>query len=103
MHLLIQKIHPISSILNEKINGAIQDALNQLKSGYTKSSSPGIKILKIDLNQNDIAQEQEQEDFEIPEELMKEINKNENIDINNNHNDKKINEKENPNINKQDL
>ena len=95
-----------SSILNEKINGAIQDALNQLKSGYTKSSSPGIKILKIDLNQNDIAQEQEQEDFEIPEELMKEINKNENLDINNNHNDndKKINEKkENPNINKQDL
>ena len=94
-----------SSFLNEKINGAIQDALSQIKSGYTKSSSPGIKIVKIDLNQNDIVQE-EQEDFEIPEELMKEINKNENLDINNNDNnkDKKINDKkEEKNINKQDL
>ena len=98
-----------SSFLNEKINGAIQDALNQIRSGYTKSTTPGIKIIKIDLNQNDNDQE-EQEDFEIPEELMKEINKNENLDINNNDNDnninkdKKINDKQKEkNINKQDL
>ena len=94
-----------SSFLNEKINDAIQDALNQLKSGYIKSSTPGVKILKIDLDQNEINQEQE-EDFEIPEELMREINKNENIDISNK--DKKKDKKnrkksESQNINKQDL
>ena len=96
-----------SSALNEKINGAIQDVFNQLKNGGLKSSSnPKIKIVKIDLNQNEIVQDQE-EDFDIPEELMNEINKNENID-NNNYNDniqdKKNNEKKNQdNINKQDL
>ncbi len=93
-----------SSVLNEKINGAIQDVFNQLKNGGLKSSSnPGIKILKIDLNQNEIIQEQE-EDFDIPEELMNEISKNENIDNHNNVQDKKNNEKKNEdNINKQDL
>ena len=97
-----------SSFLNEKINGVIQETLNQLKRGYTKTSTPTIKIVKIDLNQNDIAQEDQEdfEDFEIPEELMKEIDKNDNLDINNNDNNKdtKINEKkEEKNINKQDL
>lgn len=94
-----------SSFLNEKINGILQDALNQLKNGGSKSDSdsPGIKVVKIDLNQNNLFQEEpeeQNENFEIPEELMNEINKNENI-VNE---DKPINDnKKNQNINKEDL
>ncbi len=91
--------------MNEKINGILQDALNQLKNGGSKSDSdsPGIKVVKIDLNQNNLFQEEpeeQNENFEIPEELMNEINKNENI-VNE---DKPINDnKKNQNINKEDL
>ena len=85
-----------SSILNEKINDAIQDALNQLKDGELKLSKPGIKVLKIDLNQNELIQDEGQEEnFEIPEELMNELNNNEK----DNNNEKK----EEQNINKGDL
>lgn len=86
-----------SSFLNEKINDAIQDALNQLKNGELQVTKPGIKVLKIDLNQNEILQDEGQEEnFEIPEELMKELNKNENEQ-----NDNK--KKGEQNINKGDL
>ena len=84
-----------SSFLNEKINDAIQDALNQLKNGELKVTKPGIKVVKIDLNQNEILQDEGQEEnFDIPEELMKELNENEN-------NDNK--KKEEQNINTGDL
>ena len=80
-----------SSFLNEKINDAIQDALNQLKNGELKVTKPGIKVVKIDLNQNEILQDEGQEEnFDIPEELMKELNENEN-------NDNKKNEEQNIN------
>lgn len=91
-----------SSYFNEQINNAIQNALTQLKNGDTKIGSPGIKVVKIDLNQNEIFQEQnEDENFEIPEELLNEINNDEN---NNNDNINSNNEKkEGQNINKGDL
>ena len=90
-----------SSFINEKINDALQEVFSQLKNGDLNSKSP-TKIIKIDLNDHDIYQEQGQDDsFEIPEELMNEINNNEKID---NDKEKKIDEKkEENNINKQDL
>ena len=90
-----------SNFINEKINDALQEVFSQLKNGEIKSKSP-TKIIKIDLNDHEIYQEQDQdESFEIPEELMNEINNNEKI---NNDKDKKMNEqKEENNINKQDL
>jgi len=90
-----------SSFINEKINDALQEVFNQLKNGDLKSKKPA-KIIKIDLNDHDIYQEQGQDDsFEIPEELMNEINNNDKI---NNDKEKKMNEKkEENNINKQDL
>ena len=88
-----------SSFLNEKINDAIQDVLNKLKNGDVKSSSgstPGIKVLKINLDQNDIGQDLDQEEnFEIPEELLNEVNNNENQEVKN--------ENKGQNINKNDL
>ena len=95
-----------SSFLNEKINVLLQDTLNQLKNGGTQSESdePGIKVIKIDLNQNNFFQEEpeeQEENFEIPEEIMNEINKNENIFKDKN---KQIDDnKKNQNINKEDL
>ena len=91
-----------SNFFNEQVNNAIQDAITQLRNEDTSVGSPGIKVLKINLNQNEIFQEQEQdENFEIPEELLNEINNNEN---NNNDNKKINNEKEeDKNINKGDL
>ena len=90
-----------SSFINEKINDALQEVFSQLKNGDLNSKSP-TKIIKIDLNDHDIYQEQGQDDsFEIPEELMNEINNNEKID---NDKEKKIDEKkEKNNINQQDL
>jgi len=84
-----------SSVLNEKINDVIQDTSKQVKHGQIETNTKigNVKVLKIDLNQNDIIQEQEEEEFEIPEELMNQIN---NEDSKENKNiDKKIN-KENP-------
>ena len=84
-----------SSFLNEKINDAIQDALNQLKNGELKVTKHGIKVVKIDLNQNEILQDEGQEEnFDINEELMKELNENENNENN---------KKEEQNINTGDL
>jgi len=97
-----------SSFLNEKINGAILDALNQIKNGEIKTENGlgAIKVVKIDLNQNEIIQQQE-EDFDIPEELMNELNKQKNIEENENKNMKKNINEEKPNdkdnINNQDL
>ena len=92
-----------SNFINEKINDAIQEALSQVKNGDIKSKSP-VKIIKIDLNDHDIYQEPDQdESFEVPEELMNDINNN-NDKINNNNKEKEINEKkEENNINKKDL
>ena len=95
-----------SSFLNEKINVILQDTLNQLKNEGIQSENdePGIKVIKIDLNQNNFFQEEPEEpeeNFEIPEEIMNEINKNENIF---NDKNKPIDDnKKNQNINKDDL
>ena len=95
-----------SSFLNEKINVILQDTLNQLKNEGIQSENdePGIKVIKIDLNQNNFFQEEpeeQEENFEIPEEIMNEINKNENIF---NDKNKPIDDnKKNQNINKEDL
>ena len=92
-----------SSAFNEKINEMITKIVTGLKSEDFQSSDlgGGVKIVQVNLNQNDLNQETD-EDFEIPDEIMKEINKYEK----NNNNEKKVNKKKDndkENINKQDL
>jgi hypothetical protein len=91
-----------STAFNEKINEVITKLVGDLKSEDFKSidgdNIGNIKVVQIHLNQNDMAQETDDNDFEIPEEIMDEINKNEKIK---NDNSKKRND--NTNINKHDL
>ena len=100
-----------SAELNEKINGMITNILNGLKTGDIKGASNindlgNIKVVKVDINQNDVTEEKE-EDFDIPDEIMKEINQienNKNNDNNKYNNENTINDKKKKqNINKQDL
>ena len=72
-----------SEVISEKINGAIQDAMKQIKNGEDldtiEKNGKNVKIIKIDLNQNDIVDQQDkEEDFDIPDELMDELEKNNN-------------------------
>ena len=89
-----------SSAFNEKINEMITKIVTGLKSEDFQSSDlgGGVKVVQVNLNQNDFNQETD-EDFEIPDEIMKEINKYEK----NNNNEKKVNKKKDndkENINK---
>ena len=93
-----------SSALNEKINGAIRNALSQINTKDLKSNGKSnVKVIKIDLNQIELIQDDEEDTvFDIPEELMEELTK----EGNQNENKKDINKNEkdrNENINKQDL
>lgn len=93
-----------SSAFNEKINEMITKIVNGIKSEdfQTSDLGGGVKVVQVNLNQNDLVQETD-EDFEIPDEIMNEINKNER---NKNNNENKINKKndnDKNNINKQDL
>ena len=93
------------SAFNEKVNEMITKIVTGLKSedfqGSEIGNIGGVKVVAVNLNQNDMAQENE-EDFEIPDEIMKEINNNENNKKKqNNINKKKDKDKEN--IYKQDL
>ena len=91
-----------STAFNEKINEVITKLVGDLKNEDLKSINGdnigNIKVVQIHVNQNDMPQETDDNDFEIPEEIMEEINKNEKIK---NDNNKKIND--NTNINKHDL
>ena len=93
------------SAFNEKINEMITKIVTGLKSEDFQTSElgniGGVKVVQVNLNQNDLAQENE-EDFEIPDEIMKEINQKENIKKNENNINKKK-DKDKDNINKQDL
>ena len=93
-----------SSALNGKINDAIRNALSQINTKDLKSNGKSnVKVIKIDLNQNEIIQDDEEDTvFDIPEELMEELTK----EGNQNENKKDMNKNEkdrNENINKQDL
>jgi hypothetical protein len=73
----------------------ITKIISGLKSdGNQSGDNGGIKIVRVNLNQNEVEQENA-EDFDIPEEIMNEINKNEK--------DKNNKDKTTENINKQDL
>ena len=94
-----------SSTLNEKINGAIRNALSQIntKDFKSKGNIGNVHVVKIDLNQNDLIQDDGEDTvFDIPEELLEEMTKEGNQ--NDKKEDKNINEKDrNENVNKQDL
>ena len=61
-----------SSFLNKKISDAINQAINNLD---RKNIVDGVKVIKINVGQEDIIKNKKEEDFDIPEEIMKEINK----------------------------
>ena len=90
-----------SDAFNEKINEMITKIVGNLKNEDFQSIDAdnlgNVKVVQIHLNQNDV-QENEENDFDIPEEIMEEINKNEK-EKNENKNIKDNNE----NINKNDL
>jgi hypothetical protein len=96
-----------SEVISLKINGAIQDVMKQIKNGdidTIKKGGNNVKVIKIDLNQNDIFDQNDNEDFDIPEELMDDIENNENKNINDkNKKTEKINYLKNENINNPDL
>ena len=71
-----------SEAINQKINGAIQDVMKQIKSGDMNTinqDGKNYKIIKIDLNQNEILEQNQEEDFDIPEDIINELEKNDNI------------------------
>ena len=88
-----------SSVISEKLSDVINEAVNDIKGGNEKSNKniidkEGIKFIKIDLNEEDIAPNNE-EDFEIPEELLNEIdklNEGKKKENNNKENKKNVNE-----------
>ena len=94
-----------SSSLNEKINGAIRNALSQINAKDFKSNGKtgNVHVVKIDLNQNDLIQDDEEDTiFDIPEELLEEMT--EEAKRNDPQKEKNTNEKDsNENNNKQDL
>ena len=74
-----------SEAINQKINGAIQDVMKQIKSGDMNTinqDGKNYKIIKIDLNQNEILEQNQEEDFDIPEEIINELEKNDKINNN---------------------
>ena len=97
-----------SEAMKEKINIAIKDAMKEIKSGdikKIKENGENIKIVQIELNNNDIKTDDE-EDYDIPDELMEELENNY-IKNNNKMKEEKIienNDRNNiQNINKNDL
>ena len=92
---LSQLTKKYADAFNERINEMITKIISGLKSdGNQSGDNGGIKIVRVNLNQNEGEQEND-EDFEIPEEIMNEINKNER--------DKNNKDKTTENINKRDL
>ena len=92
---LSQLTKKYADAFNERINEMITKIISGLKNdGNQSGDNGGIKIVRVNLNQNQVEQEND-EDFEIPEEIMNEINKNER--------DKNNKDKTTENINKRDL
>lgn len=89
-----------SNILNDKISTAINQALNNIKDGKSikGNSIDPVKVIKINIDPGEIAKNKnEEEEFDIPEELLnqidkKEKNENDNKDTKKNNINKKLNE-----------
>lgn len=74
-----QLTRKFSSVINEKLSNVINEAVTNFKEGKEKNkdiiNQGGIKIIKINLEEEDIIQNNE-EDFDIPEEILNELDKN---------------------------
>ena len=89
-----------SNILNDKISSAINQAINNIKDGKSikGNSIDPVKVIKINIDPGEIAKNKnEEEEFDIPEELLnqidkKEKNENDNKDTKKNNINKKLNE-----------
>ena len=69
-----------SNILNDKISTAINQALNNIKDGKSikGNSIDPVKVIKINIDPGEIAKNKnEEEEFDIPEELLNQIDKKE--------------------------
>jgi hypothetical protein len=69
-----------SSILNDKISTAINQAINNIKDGKNIKGNniDPVKVIKINIDPGEIVQNKnEEEDFDIPEELLNQIDKRE--------------------------
>ena len=86
-----------SNILNDKISTAINQAINNIKDGKNKKGNiiDPVKVIKINIEPGDIVKNKnEEEEFDIPEELLNnQIDKREN-------NEKNIKDTKKNNINK---
>ena len=85
-----QLTRKFSSVISEKLSNVINEAVNNYKEGKDKNdeiiNKGGIKIIKINLGEEDIIQNNE-EDFDIPEEILNELDKNnEEIKVDNKNN-----------------
>jgi hypothetical protein len=89
-----------SSILNDKISTAINQAINNIKDGKSIKGNniDPVKVIKINIDPGEIVENKnEEEDFDIPEELLNQIdkrekNENDNKEIRKNNINKKLNE-----------
>ena len=94
-----------SSVINEKIRDTINEEVNKIKSGkgFKNNDNKGgsVKVIKINLDEQDIITNNE-EDFELPEELLKEIENNEN-NKGKNDNSQKNNKKVDDKVNKKNI
>lgn len=89
-----------SNILNDKISTAINQAINNIKDGkiIKGNNIDPVKVIKINIDPGEIVKNKnEEEEFDIPEELLnqidkKEQNENENKDTKKNNINKKLNE-----------
>ena len=69
-----------SNILNDKISTAINQAINNIKDGKNIKGNniDPVKVIKINIDPGEIVQNKnEEEDFDIPEELLNQIDKRE--------------------------
>ena len=69
-----------SNILNDKISTAINQAINNIKDGKSIKGNniDPIKVIKINIDPGEIVENKnEEEDFDIPEELLNQIDKRE--------------------------
>ena len=89
-----------SNILNDKISTAINQAINNIKDGkiIKGNNIDPVKVIKINIDPGEIVKNKnEEEEFDIPEELLnqidkKEQNENDNKDTKKNNINKKLNE-----------
>jgi hypothetical protein len=102
-----------SSFIKEKIRTTLSEEVDKIKGRKVgrdkakKGENDGVKIIKIDIDQEDIIKNDKEEDFNLSEEFLNEVEnkyKNEKLEHNRNNDIKKdVNNNNNENIKNEDL